>query len=136
MKSCRMEVPISYKFSYFDRYYCCVNWLWNSYFFPWKYHEKILCPDEFSRMCFKLADELKLRPREWSILRYLLSQFLNGHLFEAFYKRISLCLLKQQLTDLTYPPLPIDVHSVTNTIIKEIKLSMVFLAVTFLRVGS
>ena len=47
-------------------------------------------------MRFKLADDLKLRPREWSILRYLLLQFPNGHLFEAFYKRISLYLLNEK----------------------------------------
>ena len=42
-------------------------------------------------MRFKLADDLQLRPREWSILRYLLWQFPNGHLFEeAFYKLVSL----------------------------------------------
>ena len=47
-------------------------------------------------MRFKVADDLKLRPREWSILRYLLSQFPNGHLFEAFYKHISLCLSNEK----------------------------------------
>ena len=47
-------------------------------------------------MRFKLADDLKLRPREKSILRHLLSQFPNGHLFEAFYKQISLCLLNEK----------------------------------------
>ena len=61
-------------------------------------------------MRFKLADDLKLRPREWSILRYLLSQFPNGHLFEAFYKRISLCLLNEKFVNwwtwrTLYPPL-------------------------------
>ena len=66
------------------------------FFFPWKHHEKILCPDEFPRMRFKLADDLKLRPREWSILRYLLSQFPNEHLFEAIYKHISFCLLNEK----------------------------------------
>ena len=50
---------------------------------------KGFCPDF-------MADDLKLRPREWSILRYLLSQFPNGHLFEAFYKRISMCLLNEK----------------------------------------
>ena len=30
-------------------------------------------------MRIKLTDDLKRRPREWSILRYLLSQFPNGH---------------------------------------------------------
>ena len=44
-----MGVPKSYKFSYFDR--------------PWKHRERILCPDEFPRMRIKLADDLKLRPR-------------------------------------------------------------------------
>ena len=43
-----------------------------------------------------LADDLTLRPREWSLLRYLLLQFPNGYLFEAFYKRISLCLLNEK----------------------------------------
>ena len=57
-------------------------------------------------MRFKLADDLKLRPREWSILRYLLSQFPN----EAFYKRISLSLLNEkhvnwQTWHTLYPPL-------------------------------
>ena len=80
------------------------------FFFPWKHHEKILCPDEFPRMCFKLADGLKLRPRKWSILRYLLSQFPNGHLFEVFYKHISLCLLNEKYVNwrtwrTLYPPL-------------------------------
>ena len=32
--------------------------------FSWKYHERILCPDKFPQMCIKLADDLKLRPRE------------------------------------------------------------------------
>ena len=63
-------------------------------FFSSKHHERILCPDEFPRMRIRLTDNL--RPREWSILRYLLSQFPNGHLFEAFYKRISLCLLNEK----------------------------------------
>ena len=52
-----MGVPKSFKFSYFDH---CGKWLWNPYFFPWKHHEKILCPDEFPQMLFKLADDLKL----------------------------------------------------------------------------
>ena len=60
-------------------------------------------------MRFKLADDLTLRPREWSILRYLL-QFPNGHLFEAFYKRISLWLLNEKYVNwrtwrILYPPL-------------------------------
>ena len=65
-------------------------------FFPWKHYERTLCPDEFLRMHFKLADDLTLRPREWSILRYLWLQFPNGHLFELFYKCISLCLLNEK----------------------------------------
>ena len=61
-------------------------------------------------MRFKLADDLKLRPREWSILRYLLSQFPNEHLFEAIYKHISLCLLNEKYANwrtwrTLYPPL-------------------------------
>ena len=62
------------------------------FFFPWKHHEMILWPDEF-------PDDLKLRLRGWSIPRYSLSQFPNGHLFEAFYKRISLCLLNEKYVD-------------------------------------
>ena len=82
----------------------------NSVFFPWKHHERILWPDEFPRMRIKLADDLKLRPGEWSILRYLLSQFPNEHLFEAFYERISLCLLNKKYVNwrtwrTLYPPL-------------------------------
>ena len=53
-------------------------------------------------MRFKVADDLKLRPREWSILRYLLSQFPNGHLFEALYKRILLCLLNEKYVNWLY----------------------------------
>ena len=79
-------------------------------FFSWKHNERVLCPDEFLQMRFKLADDLKLRLRQRSILRYLLSQFPNGHLFEAFYKRISLCLLNEKFVNwrtwrTLYPPL-------------------------------
>ena len=57
-------------------------------------------------MRIKLLDDLKLRPRERLILSKLLSQFLNGHLFEALCKRISLRLLTvevRQLTELVDP---------------------------------
>ena len=69
-------------------------------------HERILWPGEYPRMHIKLVDSIKLRPKEWSILWHLLSQFPNGHLSDAFYKCISLWLLNvkvHQLTDLTDP---------------------------------
>ena len=71
-------------------------------------------------MRFKLADDLKLRPREWSILRYLLSQFPNEHLFEAIYKQIPLCLLNKKYVNwrtwrTLYPPLRLQFVKETQT---------------------
>ena len=70
--------------------------IWNLCYFPRKHHERILWPDEFPRMRINLVDDLKLRPRERLILRYFLSRFPSGHLFEEFYKRISMCLLNEK----------------------------------------
>ena len=81
-------------------------------------------------MRIKLADDLKLRPMEWWILRYLLSQFHNGHLFEIFYKRISLCLLNEKYVNwrtwwTLYPPL--------ENVIIQVRTTMQWQGVLFIR---
>ena len=70
-------------------------------------------------MQIKLADDLKPGPREWSVFQYLLSQFPNWHLFKAFYKRISLCLLNEkyiswQTWRILYPPLNLSISVIVK----------------------
>ena len=81
-------------------------------------------------MHFMLGDDLTLRPREWSILQYLLLQFPNGHLFKAFYKRISLCLLNEKYVNwrtwrTLYPPLKLLTLYIC-CFIKNMSLAQVF----------
>ena len=57
-------------------------------FFPWKHHERILCPDEFPPMRIKLADDLKLRPKEWSILPYIYIYILLTTIIDYYSSRM------------------------------------------------
>ena len=62
-------------------------------------------PDEFPRMNIKLADELKLGPREWSILLYLISQFgMDTYLKQFINAYRYVCWMKSTSIDGLYGP--------------------------------